>query len=599
MGAAEGGTAPLVPPELLRRLERLAMLASRSAASPFKGEHASRRLGRSVEFSDYRNYVAGDDFRHLDWNAFGRLEKLFLKLFREESELSVHLLVDASASMGVPPAKSLQARRIAAALAWISLCSFDRLVVAGFTHEVGAVLGPVRGRGRMADCLRFLEQMEPKGRSCLREAARDFSRRRARPGLVVVVSDFLEDEDCFEGLKMIRHQRHDVFAVQVLHGQEVEPELGGDLRLVDAESGEVREVTVTEALVAAYRETVAAYLARMKERCAAYGLGYALAMAEAPLEDVVMRLLRHERLVGLMHLFQPAALAWLLLVPVVVLLYFMKLRRREHVVSAGFLWQRAARQARVDSFFQRLRINVLLILQVLAIVLLALASARPWVASQESLPAVIVFVLDASASMQATEAGRPRFDLARERALSFCREAPPGTRFMLIRSTTRARVDTPLTADREEVRRALERATTADAATDLKPAMLVALAVCREYPDARVFLLTDREPGDAGLGQDVMVKERVHYLPVGARARNVAITAFDARPAPRGGGFEVFARVDNLSEEPVSAFLELHRGGALVDARELHLAARRGERGCLSAGRWRGRAGRGAAGGAG
>lgn len=277
-----------------------------------------------------------------------------------------------------------------------------------------------------------------------------------------------------------------------------------------------------------------------------------------------------------MQFFQPVALAWLLLVPVLVLLYFMKLRRRDQLVSAGFLWQRAARQARVDSFFQRLRINVLLILQVLALVLLALASARPWVAARDSLPAAIVFVLDASASMQATEGGRARFDHARERALSACRDALPGTRFMLIRATTRARVDVPLTTDREAVVRALDGATPADTSTDLKPAMLLALAVCREYRDARVFLLTDRDVGGPGLPQEVVWADRVRYIPVGLRARNVAITAFDARALARGEGFEVFARVDNESDEPADGFLELHRGDALVDARELHLAARRG-----------------------
>lgn len=297
-GPTSAAGEPLVPPQLLRKLERLALHASRSATSAFKGEHASPRLGRSVEFSDYRNYVPGDDFRHIDWNAFGRLEKLFLKLFREESELSVHILVDRSASMGLPPAKSLQARRVAAALAWVSLCSFDRLVLAGYDQGVGEVLGPLRGRGRAADCFRFLEQMAPRGVSCLRDAARDFSRRRVRPGLVIVVSDLLEEDDCFEGLKMLRHQRHDVFAVQVLDRGEVEPILRGDLRLVDVETREVREVTVTDALLAAYRASVASYLAELEERCGAYGMGYALAMADASLEDVVLRLLRRERLVG-------------------------------------------------------------------------------------------------------------------------------------------------------------------------------------------------------------------------------------------------------------------------------------------------------------
>jgi len=257
----------LLDPGFLRRLERLAVAARRPSDAPFKGEHSSARHGRSVEFSDFRSYVPGDDFRHIDWNAFGRLEKLFLKLFKEETEYSVYVLLDVSASMGLPEDKLHYARRLAAALAYVSLCNFDRVLVAGLDDSLGATHGPMRGKGRAVRCFAFLQGLVASGASDLERAVLDFARLRPRRGIVIVISDFLQEADPFEGLKRLRAMRHDVFAVQVLAPEELDPSLGGDLKLVDVETRAEREVTITPSVLDAYRDVVARYVQGIGERC--------------------------------------------------------------------------------------------------------------------------------------------------------------------------------------------------------------------------------------------------------------------------------------------------------------------------------------------
>lgn len=287
----------LLQPDFLRRLERLAVAARRVSGGPFPGEHASTRQGGSVEFADFRNYVPGDDFRHIDWNAYGRLDRLFLKLFREESELSVYVLLDRSASMGLVPAKIHFARQVAAALAYVSLCNFDRVTLGAVDERLAARLGPVRGKAQATACFRFLEAQEAGGVSDLERALREFASSRPRRGICVVVSDFLQERDAFAGLRALRLERHEVYALQVLDPEELDPAMAGDLRLVDAETEAVREVTVTPAVLAAYRRVIQAYVRDLEERCRGYGIGYALAPTSARLEDLVFQTLRREGLV--------------------------------------------------------------------------------------------------------------------------------------------------------------------------------------------------------------------------------------------------------------------------------------------------------------
>lgn len=295
----DGAAAPavaasdLLSPEFLRRIARLELVSRRLFAGRFKGERRTRNRGTSVEFADYRNYVHGDEPRFIDWNTYGRLERLFLKLFVEEEDLFVYLLVDTSRSMGFgEPDKLSHARRIAAALAYISLLGMDRVTIGGFGTGLGRTLPPRRGRSQATRVFEFLASLEPSGGTSLEAAVRRFTASVRRPGLVVVLSDFL-DKGGYEGaLKQLLHKRCEVCVMHVLSGEDLDPRLQGELRLVDAEDESVAEVTVSERLLRNYRENAESWCGQLRAFCVARGINYIMADTRVSFEDLVLRYLK-------------------------------------------------------------------------------------------------------------------------------------------------------------------------------------------------------------------------------------------------------------------------------------------------------------------
>ncbi len=290
----------LISPELLRQLEQLQLLASRRAKSSARGERRSRARGQSVEFADHRNYVAGDDLRYLDWNLYGRLERLFLKLYEEERELPVQVFLDASESMnfGTPP-KFDFARQVAAAAGYVALCGFDRVSVRVFPESPdsaqAAVRGALRGvRGRRV-AMRYFADLS----ALVAGGAADFNAALSRgalearqAGVAVVLSDFLDPSGYEPGLKALVARGFQVHAVQILAPEELEPAQFGDLRLVDSETGAVQEVTFGRYRLDAYRRSVALYVQRLREFCAARGIRFFSVSSATPLAELLMKQLR-------------------------------------------------------------------------------------------------------------------------------------------------------------------------------------------------------------------------------------------------------------------------------------------------------------------
>ncbi|MBI3928315.1 MAG: DUF58 domain-containing protein [Armatimonadetes bacterium] len=280
----------LLEPDFLRLLERLEVLSRRSSSSRAPGERRSRSKGRSVEFAEHRDYAAGDDFRTIDWNVYARLEKLFVKLFVEEREQTITVLVDRSQSMAGH--KFLFARRLAAALAYVGLCSYDRVALGLLGERLEGFLPPVRGRRQALPVFRFLEQAGCQGRTDLAASLTDFGRRFPRPGTVLVISDFLQEGAGIEGLRFLRYQKNQLFVLQVLARDELEPELAGDVKLVDVETAEQRELTVTESVLRAYRAALDALCQELGSWCRKSGAGYHLAPSDTDLERLLVRTLR-------------------------------------------------------------------------------------------------------------------------------------------------------------------------------------------------------------------------------------------------------------------------------------------------------------------
>jgi uncharacterized protein (DUF58 family) len=296
--------ASLITPELLRRLEQFQLLAARRAKSSAKGERRSRARGQSVEFADHRNYVAGDDFRYLDWNLFGRLDKLFLKLYEEERELPVTIFLDASESMTFgTPRKFDFARQIAAAIGYVALCGFDRVSVNLFPDSMGegavrGALRAVRGRKSSLQFFQNLNLVSAQGQAQFNEALRRGALNAKRSGVAVVLSDFLDPAGYQPGLTALIGRGFQVSAVQVLAPEEVNPTSYGDLRLVDSETGAVQEVTFGKFRLNAYKQTVQNYIQKLREFCQSRGINFFSVTSDAPLEKLLLKQLREAEVWG-------------------------------------------------------------------------------------------------------------------------------------------------------------------------------------------------------------------------------------------------------------------------------------------------------------
>jgi uncharacterized protein (DUF58 family) len=279
----------LVTTDFLRKLERLELVCRKVFLGRLKGERRSKRRGQSVEFADYRNYVVGDDLRFLDWNIYGRLEKLFIKLFLEEEDLRFHILLDGSASMAFgEPSKFCFATRVAAALGFVGLISQDCVFVHVLREEVSASSPPLRGRRSLWTLLEFLEGLAAEGPSHLNRALHRFAMAHRTPGVVVLISDFLDKHGYTEGLRYLVTRNVDLHVVHVLADDELDPPFHGDLRLVDSEDQASVDLTVNDALLQHYRQRLDAFCHHLRRWCLAHQVTYLLTPSSRPFEEIVL-----------------------------------------------------------------------------------------------------------------------------------------------------------------------------------------------------------------------------------------------------------------------------------------------------------------------
>lgn len=281
----------------MRKLDQLALVSRKIFAGKMRGERITKRRGESAEFADYRNYVSGDDLRYLDWNIYARLDQLFIKLFLQEEDLHVSILIDASASMDWgDPNKWLYARRIAAAIAYIGLINFDRISLYSYGNGLRDSMTGIRGRRWMFKAIDFLTQMEASGGSNLALTGRQFAIEHPQPGIVLVLSDFLDKGGYEDGLRMLLGRKYDLFAIQMLSPEEINPSFVGDLRLTDVEDDDVAEVTVSRALINRYRQNLHSFCAQFKSFCTARGAAYLFTNTQVPFDQVILSYFRERGL---------------------------------------------------------------------------------------------------------------------------------------------------------------------------------------------------------------------------------------------------------------------------------------------------------------
>jgi len=293
----------------LAKLEQLYLLSKKLFRGAHRAERRSRQIGSSLEFADYRNYSAGDDLRSIDWNIYGRLDRLFVKLFEQEQDLDISFLVDASASMRWVPAPQLsdphsrlskfdQARRITASLTYIALANLDRVNVHWFASQLDRDMGLARGKSQFHKVLEFLRDAPAlEGETRLLPTVRAFAQRMKRRGLVFILSDLFDPAGVQEALALLRYQRFEVHVIHILDPAELRPTAVGDLRLVESETGHAYDITANVALLRRYHAEIDAFLTQTAATCAERGIAYVQAGTEMAFEDLVLRVLRDGRIV--------------------------------------------------------------------------------------------------------------------------------------------------------------------------------------------------------------------------------------------------------------------------------------------------------------
>ncbi len=284
--------------KFLKKLEMLSLVARRVFAGAARGERRSSRRGLSVEFADYREYSHGDDLRYVDWNAVARLNHFFLKLFVEEEDLFVYILLDATKSMGFGvPEKLRYARRICAALSYIALTNLDRVAIEALAPEKAMRLPVTRGKQNIFKVFRFLEAMNADGNVALNDALQDFARRTKKPGLVIIISDLFDEEGISKGVEFLRYRKFQPVIIHVLAPEEVEPAEAGDWRLVDSETGRHVDLSMTKTVLDSYRDRLNAFLDYHEMFCKKRSIPYLRAVTNTPFEDLMLRYLRQASVV--------------------------------------------------------------------------------------------------------------------------------------------------------------------------------------------------------------------------------------------------------------------------------------------------------------
>lgn len=282
-------TEALLDAAFLARLERLALRSRTRAGGQRAGAHSSRRRGQSLEFVDHREYVPGDDIRHLDWHLIGRLDRLFIKLFEAKEDRTLALLLDRSASMG--GAKWTAARKAGAALAWASLCGLDRVQILAVDRTATAEGRPARGRSAIHRFVRFLSGAQAEGGTDLARALRSLPAARAG-AMTVLVTDLWDPQGFDEAFSRLAHRGGDAHVLHIVDSRELNPPLTGDLCLVDAETGEELNVTLDKPTRAAYFAAAQGWLDEAEQAARRRGLGYFRLDAALPVEDALIRWLQ-------------------------------------------------------------------------------------------------------------------------------------------------------------------------------------------------------------------------------------------------------------------------------------------------------------------
>ncbi len=274
--------------DLLKKLEKLKVIARKSPRNPRRGEHRSWQSGEGLEFLDYRKYHIGDDLRYVDWSVYGRLDKLFIKLFHAEKGQTAHLLLDMSLSMGSGnPSKDITAKKIAAAISYICLSNLDKIGLMAFSDKIVAIKAPARGKKQYQEVLKFFLFLNPSDQTNLNGCLAEYASICRNPGIAVIISDLFDPKGYEEGLKALAYRDFDINLIQVMSHEELFWSKTGNLLLDEVETGEKKVTFVDKHLLELYKDKIHAFISNIKSYCSHYGINYYLCDTSIPFEDLL------------------------------------------------------------------------------------------------------------------------------------------------------------------------------------------------------------------------------------------------------------------------------------------------------------------------
>jgi uncharacterized protein (DUF58 family) len=280
--------------KFLKTLEYLHMVSRKVFTGNLRAERRTRKVGSGIEFADHRKYNFGDDFRYIDWNVYGRIDRLLLRLFEEEEDLHIYILVDCSDSMAIgdPLPKMHYAMQVGAALTYVGLANLDRVAIIPFSDRLLGRLPPARGKNRIFKVFEFLRTVDIGGETSLDECMKKFVHQNKRHGLAVLISDFYDPQGFEAGINTLRYNKFEPFVLQVYDQREAAPELHGDLTLVDCETGDTREVTVSRSLLEAYKQEHERYCNELSAFCTSRAVPFFRTHTALPFDELVLRIFR-------------------------------------------------------------------------------------------------------------------------------------------------------------------------------------------------------------------------------------------------------------------------------------------------------------------
>jgi len=289
-------TLPANPRELLKKyahtLDRMELLSREPGSCPGAGRRPGTTTGYSVEFADYRKYNYGDDIRYIDWSIYARLRKLFLRQFRAEAEIAVHLLLDTSNSMSYGNSPKLHfAKKLAAMFSYVGLSKQDRVGLTTFSDRLHAMLPPRRGKQQLSRLLALIESSSAGGSSDFENAFRTYAARASSRGMLLVLSDCFGSDHYQDGFRCLAFSGFEVVVVRVLASEELKPELDEGTELRDLEDSRPHGPVVSEELVSKYRKRMRRYSEQLSAFCMREGFPYVETISSLSFDEIMIRLL--------------------------------------------------------------------------------------------------------------------------------------------------------------------------------------------------------------------------------------------------------------------------------------------------------------------